>query len=415
MVSSVHVERVVGPRGRAPLAHREPASPAGVRSRPRVLFFCMPSHEDVYGGTRSLLMALAHLRDLDAVVVAALPSQDHALVAELRRIGVAYEIVLVPPRRRGRLGLLARARAMNRVLLPVFRRLAPDAVHANAEEILFSVAAARRAGCPLVMHVRGVQPGGRVSLLREALMTSAHRVVFITDSLRAFYVAGVRPWLRARLRNRSVTIHNGLPLGEIRRYRESVPRERARRELGMGPGEIAVVLVGGLFPAKGQLPFLRTVAPGICRSDPRVRIWVVGGDKDSAYADACRAAVRDAALEERVEFTGFRTDIFAWFRAMDILAFPSEREGFGRVVVEAQAFGVPVVASDIVGVRDALRDGDGGYLVSTPGRWVQTLTDLAGSPALRRECGDRGRAFAERFDAERVTRDLERFYADLLG
>ncbi|HEX6373491.1 MAG TPA: glycosyltransferase family 4 protein [Longimicrobium sp.] len=394
-------------------AVRSDQVPSAARGRrPRVLFFSMQTDEDIYGGTRSLLMALANLREMDAVVVAALPSPDHPLAAELRRVGVEHEILAAPPPRTGRWGRLARAREVNRMLLPVLRRHAPDAVHTDAETFLSAVHAARRAGCRAVMHVRGVQPGGRVRMLRQLLLATADRTVFITESLRGYYLERVAPPLRARLRRRSRTIHNGFALAEMRQYQERVSRERARAELGMAEGEVAVAIVAGIYPAKGQLPFLESVAPALLRDNPDVRLWLVGGEKKPAYAARCRAAVKAAGLEERVVFTGYRPDVYLWYRAMDVLAFPSEREGMGRVAIEAQAFGVPVVASDIVGIRDALHDGDGGYLVSTAGEWIDRLAALVRDPGLRRTLGARGRVFAGRFDVRRVTRDLEALYLD---
>jgi glycosyltransferase involved in cell wall biosynthesis len=386
--------------------------PARAAGRTRVLFFSTHAGEEIYGGTRSLLMALANLRELDAVVVVGLPSTDHPVAVELRRIGVEHEILIVPPPRKGKWGLLTHALEINRLLLPVLRRLAPHVVHANAEVFLSAVYAARRAGCRTVMHVRNLQPGGRVRLLRQLLMASADRTVFITDGLRAFYLDGITRVLRPRLRGRSFTVHNGFDLAGIRAYEERVPREQARRDLGMAEGEVAIALVGRVCPAKGQLDFLRSVAPAICRANPAVKLWLVGGEVDAPYAARCRAVVAEERLEERVVFAGFREDIYHWYRAVDLLAFPSEREGLGRVAIEAQAFGVPVVASDIVGIRDALHDGDGGYLVSTAGEWIDRLAALVRDPGLRRALGARGRVFAGRFDVRRVTRDLEALYLD---
>lgn len=72
------------------------------------------------------------------------------------------------------------------------------------------------------------------------------------------------------------------------------------------------------------------------------------------------------------------------------------------------------VARGIVGVRDAVRDGGGGYLARTTEDWIARLAALARGPGLRREAGASGRAFAESLDVRRVTRDLEALYLDWL-
>ena len=105
-------------------------------------------------------------------------------------------------------------------------------------------------------------------------------------------------------------------------------------------------------------------------------------------------------------------------RRLDIFAMPSTWEGFGVSALEASATGLPVVASDIHGIPDVVRDGVTGLLV--PPRDVDALADaiarLAQDPALRHEMGLAGRAFVE---ANYSWRDnaalMERLYAEMVG
>lgn len=412
-------EHLLAARGGDPAVER-----AAVRGRRRVLYLMVRPHPEMYGGTRSLLVFLEGQDAVDAHVVVAAPSPDDAAFAELARLGIPHEYFpagdLLAARERGgfalgRLRRLALAARCNRDMLRVIRRVRPEVVHTDFEGMTLIAPAARLAGCRLVQHLRGAQVSGRLGVVLEAGMLLADRTVVVSESLRQDCVALLPPLLRSRVLPRLVAVPNGVPLDGVRSYLASVSREEARAALGIGPDEVAVGLIGGIFGHKGQREFLEAAAPRVAAADPRVRFYLVGGVKDEAYARACREAAGRQGLAGRVTFTGWQDDVYRWYRALDLVAFPSFAEGFGRAVAEAQAFGVPVVASDIVGIRDTMEDGVGGYFARSPEEFAARLVALAADPALRAAMGHRGQEFVCRFDVGRVTREMEAVYDGLGG
>lgn len=382
--------------------------------RPRVLVVVPRLAPEVYGGTRSILLAVAHFRNARPVVLLAGRISGDPVVEELAAAGVEHRVADLPaPRGRGRLQRALHLLDWNRMAAAHIREVAPDVVHVDAEWFFHVAPAARRLGVPVVHHLRGIQPSGTVRWFRQAALLMARHNLAISDSLRDFYLRGTHPALRARVEPALSTVYNPFVLEAADRALDETPRHAARAELGIAPDERAVAVVGAVWSAKGQLPFLEQVAPAVAAADPRVRFHIVGGSRDDAYHARCAEAARASGLEGRVVLHGYRADIRRWYRAIDVLALPSLREGFGRVAVEAQAFGVPVVAADIVGVRDALADGVGGFLVRTPDEWTGALLRLCQDESLRAAVGERGRAWVRRFDAPAVTRQLEEVYASV--
>jgi len=136
---------------------------------------------------------------------------------------------------------------------------------------------------------------------------------------------------------------------------------------------------------------------------PSVHALWVGHGELAAEMEARLASSPHAARHVREPWTD---DLASCFAAMDILAFPSiRRESFGRVAAEAQACGVPVVASNDGGIPETIRGGESGLLVP-PGdvpAWTNAILQLVNDASLRVRMGAAGRAQAcERFAAPRI-------------
>lgn len=176
------------------------------------------------------------------------------------------------------------------------------------------------------------------------------------------------------------------------------PKPEARKN------KIVVLTVGRLHPRKGQLLTLQALQmlPADVRS--RIEYWVVGGQSKGNYEMLLRSqaalqpdlAVRFFGNLPDEELTGIYdgADIFA----MTSVNVGSSVEGFGLVYLEAAAHGLPVVAHDVGGVSEAVRDGVTGLLVP-PNRPVQlaaAFEKLIHDPALRKKLGAAGREWAMR-------------------
>lgn len=185
-------------------------------------------------------------------------------------------------------------------------------------------------------------------------------------------------------------VRNGVDCDRFRAPRDATERAADREALGLGE-RLTVLTVGGIEPRKGSLTLLegfahlRSQAPD---RDPL--LLVVGGATLFDYRDEVGrfgARARELGVSEHVRVVGTVSpaELECHYRAADVFAFPSTKEGFGLVALEALAAGLPVVASEIDVFRTFLAHGESA-LLSPAGDGCalgRSLARIAGDPALR--------------------------------
>ncbi len=141
-------------------------------------------------------------------------------------------------------------------------------------------------------------------------------------------------------------------------------RPAAKAELGWDKKVPVVLMVADLAPHKGQKTAIKAVGL-LKKSKRKVHCWLVGRARagSEAYENELRNMVRELGLLEEIVFAGQRSDIPLLMRAADCLVLPSKREGLPLCILEAQASGLPVIASPISGIPEVITDGQTGFLV----------------------------------------------------
>lgn len=158
-----------------------------------------------------------------------------------------------------------------------------------------------------------------------------------------------------------------VPPGSIRCIPRSVDLEKFNipQEARAGKSKHVVAIVGRITPLKGHPFFIQAMA-AVIRRMPYTKVWIAGdapAGKES-YKQELEVLVKRLGLKDSVEFLGNRRDIPRILSQVDVLVFSSVvPESFGRAILEAQAAGVPVVATRVGGVIDIIDDGKTGLLV----------------------------------------------------
>ena len=213
--------------------------------------------------------------------------------------------------------------------------------------------------------------------------------------------------------NRVMTIHNPVDI-EAWRRRAQAARQAVAPWGAFGAGAPVLVAVGRLIRQKGFDLLLRALAK--CRAAGRkARLVIVGDGPERA---ALNAVAHELAIADRVLFAGFIADPAPYYAHGDVFVLPSRWEGFGHVIVEAMACGLPVVAFDCpYGPADILGSGEGGVLV--PPEYVDALAAaidrLLDAPAERARLASGAAGVAERFSLARITLDYGRLIERVAG
>nr|WP_294693968.1 D-inositol-3-phosphate glycosyltransferase [uncultured Friedmanniella sp.] len=180
----------------------------------------------------------------------------------------------------------------------------------------------------------------------------------------------------------------------------------SRAQLGVEQDRQVVLFVGRIQPLKAPDLAIRAVAE-LVRREPtrrsRLRLIIVGSASgpQSGWAQSLAPLARDLGVADLVELRPHspRAELFRWYCASDVVAVPSYNESFGLVALEAQACGRPVVATDVGGLRHAVRDGHTGLLVlgHQTERWADALAALLDDPDERSRMGANAAGHASRF------------------
>jgi glycosyltransferase involved in cell wall biosynthesis len=200
------------------------------------------------------------------------------------------------------------------------------------------------------------------------------------------------------------------PPVDTTRFVPSEERRRAvRDELGIPADAPVVGTVSSLNPMKGLEYFLDAAAK-IAASRPETRFVVVGGAPEThlVYQRRLREQAEQLALPNPVFFAGERVDVERWYPAFDVHVISSlpRSEGTTTTALEAQSCGVPVVATRVAAVAEAVEDGVTGLLVAPerPEALADAILRLVEDVELRAQRGAAGReAATQRFDADQVT------------
>lgn len=192
-------------------------------------------------------------------------------------------------------------------------------------------------------------------------------------------------------------------------------RDDVRAELGIGAGERVVGVVGRLAPEKGHR-YLIDAAPAILAAHPQTRFVFVGTGRSRADLESRIASL---GLADRFLLTGFRNDVPRLLRAFDLFVLcPVAGESLGTSILEAMTCRLPVVATDVGGVRESVIDQVTGRLVAAAdsgalaGAVIELLSDREKAQRLA-EAGNQ--RVAEHFTLEAIARQTEAVYLDVLA
>lgn len=219
--------------------------------------------------------------------------------------------------------------------------------------------------------------------------------------------------------NRSCVIWNGsasgVDLTKFNIHRRDQWREEVRKERGIGTEDVVFAFAGRLTADKGINELLAAFL-NIAKNNNNAKLMIMGGMDNSA---SLNADLMERAKESgQVVFTGSVNDIERYYAAADVFVAPSYREGFGLVVVEAEAMGLPAIVSDVPGQIDAIVPNKTGLAckVKDVATLETAMEKMLINPEYRMQIGKAAAEFAEcDFEQKKLFLYLKKHRDELIG
>jgi glycosyltransferase involved in cell wall biosynthesis len=320
------------------------------------------------GAQACLLMALEAMRARGWQIAVGLAGNG-PLFCRVRELGCAAFPISCGPLGLGRKSLADAARFLTqtprlaRELRGYANRFSPDFVYVNGPRILPATALAGLR-LPVLFHAHSyLPPGAPRTLAGEALRRLRASVIACCR-----FVADV--WKPFAPTDRLSVIYNGVPGPPV----SAATRDAAQPKIGC---------IGRISPEKGQLEFVAAAAI-IHRALPEVRFAVHGAPMFSPDASRYCDQVHAAARHLPIEFPGWNRDVYQALSSLDLLLVPSApTEATTRVIPEAFAAGVPVIAFASGGIPEVIDHGLTGFLVNSVEEMAACAIDLLSADPAR--------------------------------
>ena len=300
-------------------------------------------------------------------------------------------------------------------LFRIFRKYRPVTVHSITPKAgLLCVIASFFAGVPQRWHTfTGQVWENKKGFVRYALKTLDRLIASVATDVFADSESQCEFLRNERVvkDDKIVVLGSGSIAGVdlIRFHPNEASYEDLRNEMGTNHNACVFLFVGRLARDKGVFNLVHAFHELSCKF-PNNELWVVGPDEEGLLGSLKNAA---KCCNSPVRWIGQTLTPERFMVAADVMLLPSYREGFGSVIIEAAACGVPVIAYRINGVIDAVVDGSGGILVELGNldAFISAMQLLSSNLKLRLQLGRQARERAvQEFDSRKVTDTWVNFY-----
>jgi glycosyltransferase involved in cell wall biosynthesis len=340
------------------------------------------NHADMLGGgEHSFIDLLCHLPDTWQAV--AIVPDEGELTQRLRRSGLETHILPLPPIQfRNFFKMLASIEAHRRL----FKRLRPNIIYANGSRAaLYGSIVGRILGIPIVWHCRVANTD---PYLDPLLVKLNNKIVANSKATAARF--------STHFKKRTQVVYNGVNIQWLRKENLQEP--------GLINDEWKVILTVARVSKWKRHDLVLAAFEELAGDNPKTHLVFLGAKdkREPDWWEFLSSKTKQSRFSERIHWVGQVEDVRPWLRAALMMVLASENEPFGRVLVEAMACGVPVIAARSGGVPEIVNHGQEGLLV-TPGK-VEELTGsmvrLLTDEVLREHLSKSARQKAERFSLE---------------
>lgn len=356
--------------------------------------------------------------EYETILVGGLPEADEKdSLHILEQYGV--KPILLPEMKR--IPNLKSDRAAYKKLKELIQEYQPDIVHTHAAKAgALGRKAAKACGVPVIVHT---YHGHVFHSYFGKTKTALYKWIERRLAKQSTGIVAISPIQKKELSE----IHHiceakkikVIPLGfDLEQFQNNMAekRKRTRDKFQLNDEEIGVAIVGRLAPIKNHGLFLDVVET-LAKKGVFARYFIVGDGMQKPYIERRIQVLTQKYPSISIELTGWITDIATFNSGMDILCLTSDNEGTPVSLIESQACNVPVISTDVGGVRDIVLDGETGYIVpkSDVEHFAEKLQILIESKEIREKMSQNGwNHVREKFHYKTLVRNMENYYYELL-
>ncbi len=337
-----------------------------------------------------------------------------AMVETVRRSGVAVHIfeVSLPYGKYNPFSYLHLFRNLWRIYRQV-RKSKPDIVHGYLfTAYIVGIVCGRWTGVPVLISSRR-----SLGYFKDDKPWKQRLENYVNKKTDVILVNSKAVWRDVLIRERHCEgkirlIYNGV---DLEKYKPVSDASEVRKELGIVTQDIVVGVVANLIHYKGHLEILD--AATMLKSEfPNLRFVFVG--RDGGMQKKIEGKIAALNLEEMIVLAGSRGDIEHIIPVFDVMLLASHEEGFSNVLLEGMACAKPIVATDVGGNPESVKDGETGFIIPprNPATMAEALKKLLTGAELRKRLGEAGRRRVERlFSKQKLIRSMDEFYQEILN
>jgi glycosyltransferase involved in cell wall biosynthesis len=359
------------------------------------------------GGEISFFELIRQLTHTAFEPVCIVPAKGE-ISSRLQSIGIQVFPIDMPPLRQLITGQVLRS-ILRLCRLIQYRKI--DIIHVNGSRACFyGGLAGMLSNTPVIWHVRETKKD--IWLYDYFLGAMSKVIICVSNTVK---VKRFRR-LPRQISNKAVVLYNGVDTAKF--SVDIKNKHKFRKKLNIN-GDICLFgLVANIVSHKGQAFLINGYARAKeLNSHLKAKILMIGRLLDLEYKKRLDLMIKQKKLDEEIILFDYMPDVRGIYAALDVSVLPSTQEGFSRAILESMSMGLPILASNIGEIREAVVDGENGILfdIDDIETMASAINSLAASAQMRAAMGSENRMKSIReFSLKFHTRAVQNIYAKLL-
>ncbi len=360
---------------------------------------------NLWGARRSLLDLFKNI-DRKKFSISVVCGKEGPLTDKLKKEGIDYMIIPLPLWRKSKNIPLIPSSIFS--LVRLIKKKNINIIHCNSHGVNpYGVIAGKFTNAKVICHLRDIIT---LDKIKKYFINYSDKIITISNFQRKIFTN------YPKLKEKIYLIYNGIDVSFFNRCKKTEILDFKRR-FNIKENDFLVGCVGQISSLKGQ-EYLIKAMPLVLKEIPNVKFLLCGNVRRERDKGKIEHLAEQLNVKKSVIFLGWQEDLPIVYSSLDILAFPTLKEAFGRVAVEAMACEVPVIATKVGGVPEVVEDGKTGILIDSEEhiQLADAIIRLLNDSKMRKNMGEEGRKrVKENFNIMKVVNDVENIYDALLS